>query len=106
MPLPPRTADTMSLAIALSSPDGRMSKRARAVAEKQLHVALFGENFDLKGQRPQQTVAEKKERLLQRAREMRHYAACGMGPRKHLKEAVRLEAEAEALEVPVVSPAA
>lgn len=51
--LPPRMADTMSDAIAMSSPNGRMSKRARKVAEKKLSTSLFGEDglkpFDLDG---------------------------------------------------------
>lgn len=42
--LPPRTANTMSDAIAMSSPSGRMSKRAKSAATKALSVALFGPN--------------------------------------------------------------
>src|SRR6185437_2647944 len=41
--LPPRTADTMSDAIALSSPSGRMSERARNAATERLGKQLFGE---------------------------------------------------------------
>ncbi len=40
--LPTRTADTMSDAIAMSSPNGRMSKRAKAAATERLRVSLFG----------------------------------------------------------------
>lgn len=97
MTLPPRTVDTMSMAIAMSSPSGRMSRRARADAEKRLCVALFGTDCDLKGERPLPTIQEKHDRLLQRAKEMRHFASQGFGPRKHLIEAIRLEAEAAAL---------
>lgn len=42
MSLPPRTLDTMSDAIAIASPNGRMSKRAKEAAEKRLSEALFG----------------------------------------------------------------
>ncbi len=42
--LPKRTANTMSEAIALASPSGKMSKRARQAAEKRLSEALFGPN--------------------------------------------------------------
>lgn len=40
--LPPRTADTMSEAIAMSSPSGRMSRRAYAQASRRLAESLFG----------------------------------------------------------------
>lgn len=43
--LPARTADTMSDAIALDSPNGRMSKRAKDAASRRLAVALFGEEL-------------------------------------------------------------
>lgn len=41
--LPERTLNTMSDAIGLSSPNGRMSKRMQAKTSEQLRVALFGE---------------------------------------------------------------
>lgn len=41
--LPARTADTMSMVIGMTSPNGKMSKAARARATRQLEVALFGE---------------------------------------------------------------
>lgn len=44
-PLPPRNADTMSEAISLDSPSGRMSKRARNAANKRHHRALFGDGI-------------------------------------------------------------
>lgn len=97
MPLPPRTADTMSMAIAMSSPSGRMSKRARVQAESALHAALFGSDYDLKGERPAPTVEEKRARLIQRATELRQMAARGMQPRAFPKEAARLEAEAASM---------
>lgn len=89
--LPPRTADTMSMAIALSSPSGRMSKRARAAAEKRLAEALFGTGGI---PRPEPKQPSNKERLLQQAARLRDLAARGMRVSAFTKEAVRLEAEA------------
>lgn len=40
--LPKRTADTMSDAIAMGSPSGRTSKRAKTAAARRLEEALFG----------------------------------------------------------------
>lgn len=94
MTLPPRTADTMSLAIAISSPSGRMSNRARKAAQRQLSVALFGEGGYQKPSPPQPT---KKERLLQQAARLRDLAARGMRPRAFIRDAQALEAEAAAL---------
>ena len=90
--LPTRTADTMSEAIALSSPSGRMSKRARRAAEQRLAVALFGPNGatreEICGVQPQPT---ERERLLRQAARLRDLAARGMSPRKFTREADRLE---------------
>lgn len=96
MTLPPRTADTMSMAIALSSPSGRMSKRARAAAEKRLAVALFGESGLIPRALPPQP--SQKERLLQQAATLRDLVARGMRKRAFTKEADRLETEAAAIE--------
>lgn len=41
--LPKRTVDTMSDVIALSSPDGKMSSRARETASKNIGKRLFGD---------------------------------------------------------------
>jgi hypothetical protein len=87
----------MAEAIALSSPSGRMSKRARLAANKRLSVALFGEGGLQRPDR-QQTNEEKAALLRQRAKDLRGYAANGFRPRVHIKEAERLEAEAAALE--------
>lgn len=98
MTLPKRTADTMMDAIALSSPSGRMSKRARQAAERRLAIALFG----LEGlviERPKPTPAQRRERLLQRATELRQLAAKGMRPRAFIREAERVEAEANDIEI-------
>lgn len=96
MSLPPRTLDTMSDAIAMSSPNWRTSKRAKAAAQKRLSVALFGD-YDLKGERQKPTTEEQKANKLQYAAFLRGLAARGMKPRAFIKEALRLEAEAEAL---------
>lgn len=92
--LPARTSGTMVDAIALSSPCGRMSKRARKVAERRLSVALFGESGLIPAERPK---ADPKESLLRRAKELRELAARGMSKRAFTREAERLQAEAEAL---------
>lgn len=88
MSYPTRTADTMSDAMAMSSPSGRMSKRATKAAEQRLSRALFG---PLGLQRPTQQQASEIERDLRQAHELRKWATLGVQPRKHLKEAERLE---------------
>lgn len=86
-----RSLDTMSEAIALSSPSGSMSKRARAAADARLSEKLFGPG----GMKPPGLPAQpsEKERDLRTAAELRALAARGMGPRKNLKEAQRLESK-------------
>jgi hypothetical protein len=101
MPLPPRTADTMSEAIAMSSPSGRTSKRAKAAAMKRLGEQLFGPGGLRRPGLPPQP--SKRERLLQEAARCRDLAARGMRPRAFIKQAERCEAEAAALE-PTCSP--
>ena len=87
--------DTMVDAIALSSPSGRMSKRARKAAEERLRLELFGPTGLARPQTPQppRTVS-----LRQSAAMLRDLAARGIGPRKHRREADRLELLAEELE--------
>jgi len=94
--LPPRTLETMGEAIALSSPSGRMSKRARKAAERRLSTALFGEGGLAP---PHASQGDPIEVLLRRAKELRDLAARGMRPRAHVKEAERLEAQAEKMRV-------
>ena len=89
-----RTADTMSEAIALSSPNGSMSKRAREAAQERLRVALFGPE-GLKA--PQAIQETEKARLMRQAANLRELAARGMSPRKFTKEAEALEAKAAEL---------
>ena len=80
----------------LLSPSGRMSKRARAAANARMARELFPNGLP----RPKcaLTAAARRAVLLQKAADFRHYAACGMHPRKYAKEAARLEAEAASLE--------
>lgn len=94
MNLPARTADTMSEAISISSPNGRVSKRAREVAQNRLSVALFGPQGL---QAPQVAPEGDKARLMRQAATLRDLAARGMSPRKFIKEAAALEARAGVL---------
>jgi hypothetical protein len=100
--LPERTLDTMTEAIALTSPSGQMSARARAAAEERLRQSLFGKE----GLQPE-AVAQPTEQvaLLRQAQELRDLADRGMSPVKHRRMADELEARAKALE-PAVAPEA
>ena len=93
--LPERTANTLSDAIALSSPSGRTSKRAHAAARARLRQELFGPN-GLPG--PQAPEQNERESLLRQAAELRRLAAGGMKPRAYARKAAELEAQAAALE--------
>lgn len=84
----------MSDAIALSSPSGRMSTRARAAAQQRLGRALFGPGGLQREPTPQPS---ERDRLLAQAARLRDLAARGMKPRAYSKEAARLEALARAL---------
>ncbi len=79
-------------AIALSSPSGRMSKRALTAAQHRIAQQLFRDfgPSGLKGEGlPPPT---ERERLLTQAAILRDLAARGMSVRKFTKEAERLEA--------------
>jgi hypothetical protein len=95
MSTPKRTADTMSDAIALSSPNGRMSKRAKAAAVKRLGQALFGDGSCLKVETQQPS---ERERVLRQVAILRDLAQRGMRTKAYLREAERLEAEAAKVE--------
>lgn len=88
-----RSADTMSEAIALSSPSGRMSARARRAAEKRLWQQLFPDGLPARTT-PQPTA---REQLLHQAQDLRELANRGMKPRAYRKRAAELEAQAEGL---------
>ena len=84
--------DRMSEAIALSSPNGRMSKAARFRAEKRW-VEKFGTiPF------PKLPQLSKKERILNQAKNLREIAAKGMKSKAYLKKAQALEIEASNLD--------
>jgi hypothetical protein len=92
--LPDRSSDTLSDAIAMSSPSGSMSNRARIAADKRLRDKLFGKE----GIGPRLPIQPTKiESLLKKATDLRELAARGMKPRAYLKEAEKLEAEAAKL---------
>lgn len=88
--IPARTGDTMVEAIALSSPSGRMSKRARAAAERRLSESLFGPG----GLTREQCMGPVRQPTkLEQAAKLREYARMA-GPR----QAKKLLAQAEVLE--------
>ena len=93
--LPERSGDTMSEAIALSSPSGRMSQRARAAATRRLAVALFGPDGLAA---PRVAQPDEVTALRRRAAELRGLAERGMKPRAYLRAAIALGARATALE--------
>ena len=102
---PRRTLDTMSEAIAMSSPSGRMSERSRKAARKRLSAALFGPN----GEIWQPTVPDKTEydmarikALTERARLLHSLADSGLHPRRNRKEARRCEQEAHDISTTMV----
>jgi len=86
--------DTMVEAIALSSPSGRMSKRARKAAQERLRIALFGPN----GLQRIAIQPSKAESLRRRAQSLRELADRGMCPRSYQKQAALLEQEAKELD--------
>ena len=89
--LPRRMGNTMSDAIALSSPGGRISAVAKARAMKRLSVELFGPQ-GLKKAAVKQPA--KKVRLLRQAAELRSLASRGMKPMAYRKRADELERQA------------
>ena len=91
--LPARTGATMGEAIAMSSPSGSMSKRSKKAATERLSKSLFGEGGLKKPEPKIPTGEEAKEKDLKFAKQLRELAAQGMGPRKHIKEAEKLEAK-------------
>lgn len=89
--LPERNADTMSMAIEMSSPSGYMSKRAHKAAVKRLSLALFGEGGM---PRPECRQPTEYETLMRQAREFRELASRGMHPRSYIEQAEMHEAMA------------
>lgn len=95
--LPTRTGKTMGDAIAIASPNGRMSKAAHGRAVKQLSDDLFGPGGMDAAVAPTVAQPGQVEALMRQAAELRQLAARGMNTKKYMKEAARLEAEAAAL---------
>lgn len=86
-PLPPRSSDTMVDAIALTSPSGCMSKRARKAAEERLRQSLFGDGLEA----PRGPTINEAERLQRHVKTLRELTDRGMSPRKFRKEADKVE---------------
>jgi len=83
MNLPKKDLDTMSEAIALSSPSGSMSKRSKDAALKRLGDKLFGDRscFEIKVKQPtEQEYIQQTIDLYKR-----------IGSKKLLKQAIKLE---------------
>lgn len=76
-------------AIALTSPSGRVSKRAMKAAQERIRSELFGAAL----QRAEVPQPSEREADLQQAAEFRTLAARGMSPRKHLRIAIALESK-------------
>lgn len=92
-----RSLDTMSDAIAISSPNGRMSKRSKEAFLKILRERLFppGEDIFSNVRDPKPPA----QRLREQAARLRELADRGMSTKKFNREADRLEREAAALAV-------
>jgi hypothetical protein len=86
--LPPRTSETMSEAIAMSSPSGRSSRRTAEAAKERLRQRLFGRS-GLPA--PSVIQPEEKEVARRQAAELRSLAERGMHPQSYLKRAEALE---------------
>ena len=80
------------------SPSGRVSGAAAKAAQQRNAATLFPPGYwTPPEQTPEQAKAQKGYALLRAAATLRDLAARGIHPRKYLKEAMRLEAELEAL---------
>jgi heme oxygenase len=94
------SADLMSEAIALSSPSGRMSKRARKAANARL-AALFQKEMTAIEKKYSKPATDpriaKRDSLLRHAANLRDLASRGMSPQKFTREATRAETEAATL---------
>ena len=90
MEMPKRTLDTMSDAIAMSSPSGRISKAASRRADKRLSLALFGPNGL---PYPSCDQPSKRDIDLRYAKELRTLAKRGMCTRKYNRMADKIEAK-------------
>lgn len=80
------------------SPSGRVSKRARKAALAREASRLFPPGTFDSTKTGDQLRREKIASLRRSAQELRQLAARGMGPRRHVKAAEALEAQAHAME--------
>ena len=92
--LPPRTTETMSDAISISSPSGNVSKAAAKMARARLSEKLFGKGGLQRTETAQPTAIEA---MLRQASQLRDLASRGMKPRAYIKKAEELEAVAKRL---------
>ena len=87
------------------SPSGKVSKRAREAALKRETEKLFPPGYwDAPAKTEAEARAGKATALRRTATNLRELADRGMTPRKFLREAARLEAEAERLEAQIGLP--
>ena len=77
------------------SPSGKVSKRARRAALAREHSRLFPPGF---WDKPECTNTDRAKTLRLSAQNLRELAARGMKPKSYLREADRLEDEANELE--------
>lgn len=81
------------------SPSGRCSKRAREAALKREAARLFPKGYFNEPPKSDRQIAQDRAATLRRSAEnLRSLAARGMTPRKFIREAEKLEAEAAILE--------
>jgi hypothetical protein len=103
MKFPTRTPDTMSDAIALSSPSGRMSHRAKSTAQRRLAIALFGPTStreDFTGSDTRDKHVKRLERIEYRMRDLRQLCARQLNSARSnavKREMASLEAERKQL---------
>ena len=101
MALPDRSLDTLSEAIAISSPNGHMSKRSRNAALKRLGAALFGDYVPVS---KVPNDAERAQHLRNQAADLRRMADGGMRPRAFRKQAELYELQAAFIQAPYDHP--
>ena len=78
------------------SPSGRVSKRTRKAALKREAGKLFPPGYWTAPEKTTEEISQENiDRLLRTARNLRDLAARGMSPRKYLKMAEEMEAEAD-----------
>ena len=80
----------------LLSPSGRVSRRAREATLNREAWMLFPPGYWTAPEKTADEIAQENiDRLLRAAQNLRDLAARGMSPRKHLKAAEEMEAEAD-----------